>query len=248
MAAMVFAFGFVLVFMVVVALAAFLYRKLFGHQIWVKFLNRTGYRRRADPYAPVEAQARAVLDEIFRAEGIVRGPWVRDVDEQTLTYNAWMYEENGATVTQESWMLEMPVEVPWQVQIVERRLAQPGLRQTLASAALGRERRWGQLLPVELPTGDPIFDERFLVLVDKEASLPRFLQDPGVRRYVTALPEACLVVAQKWVTLDDPAGALRRHHVGLSAVTPAQLLDREPAAHDQVAQTLAILSRAVRAV
>jgi hypothetical protein len=67
-----------------------------------------------------------------------------------------------------------------------------------------------------------------------------------VRHYVAALPEACLLVAQRWIELDDPAGALRRHHVGLGAVTPAQVMEREPAVHDQVAQTLAILSRAVR--
>ena len=239
--------GVVVVFVVAVFGLAILYRNLFGHQIWVRFLTRTGYRRKADPAAPIEAQAKAVLAEIFRPEGIVRGPWVREVDGQTLTYNAWMYGENGATVTQESWQLAMPTEVPGQVQILERRLAQPGFRETLASKALGRDRRWGTLLPHELRTGDQAFDARFLVLGDRPGSAPPFLQDPAVRHYVAALPEACLLVAQRWIELDDPAGALRRQHVGLTAVTPSQMMEREPAVHDQAAQTLAILSRAVRA-
>jgi hypothetical protein len=258
MARLLFAFGVTIAVVSAAAVLAFLYRHLFGHRIWIKFLRRTGYRRREDPLAPVEAQARAVLDEIVRPEGIVRGPWVRDVDGQTLTYEAWTYQEDGATMTQESWALEMPVAVPSHAQVVERKLAPaaqaaghpqaPGLRETLGAAALGRERRWSQLLPVALATGDPAFDARFLVLVERGASLPLFLRHDGLLRYLAALPEVYLVVFQKWITLDDPAGALRRHHVGPGALTPAQAMEREPAAHDQVAQTLAIVSRAIRGV
>src|SRR4051812_32804280 len=98
----------VVVFCVAVVGAAVLYRNLFGHKIWVRFLQRTGYRRRADPGASIQFQAKALLGEIFRPEGVVRGPWIREVDGQTLTYNSWMYRDGDDSVTEESWSLEMP--------------------------------------------------------------------------------------------------------------------------------------------
>jgi hypothetical protein len=161
--------------------AALLYRRLFGLPLWMKFLERTGYRRKADPSAPLEAQARAVMAEIFRPEGVVRGPWIRDVEGLTLTYNSWMYREDEANVTQESWQLELPFDAGFQVQLLERRLAQPGMLQKLTSEALGRSRRWGERLPHEIRTGDSNFDQRFLVLSDEAATVPPFLLDPALR-------------------------------------------------------------------
>src|SRR4051794_6911663 len=101
MIAYLIAVAVVMVFCVAVVGAALLYRNLFGHQIWVRFLQRTGYRRRADPGASIQFQARAVLGEIFRPEGVVRGPWIREVDGQTLTYNSWTYSEGDSGVTEE---------------------------------------------------------------------------------------------------------------------------------------------------
>ncbi len=226
--------------------AALIYRNIFGVRIWTRFLAQTGYRRAAAPNEPIEVQAKAILGEIFRPEGVVRGPWVRDVEGQKLTYNSWMYSDGNANVTQESWQLEMPAELTSQVQLLERRLAQPGSLRTLVNAALGRDRRWGEMLPCEVLTGDAAFDARFQVRVSQHNAIPRFLLDPTVRQWISSLPEVCLVFAQRWIVLDDPAGALRRAYVGLSAVTPAQMMEKEPMAHEQVAQTLALLSRAAR--
>lgn len=235
----------VLGFIYVCFAAGMLYRRLFGLPIWVKFLERTGYRRKEDPSAPLQQQAQAILSEIFRPEGIARGPWIREVEGQTLTYSSLMYREGDNNLTQESWQLELSFDTRVQVQILERRLALPGLMQKLADAALGRSRRWGQVLPHELRTGDKEFDERFVVRSDRSGPPPGFLNDPEVRRELMSLPAAYLVVAQRWIVLDDPEGTLRRKYVGM-AVTPRQMMEREPPVHDHAAQVLAILARSIR--
>jgi hypothetical protein len=240
-----YACGGVVVFCLLTFGGAILYRNTFGHKIWVRFLQRTGYRRKADPTAPIEAQARAVLGEIFRPEGVVRGPWVRDIEGQTLTYNSWMYGQGNETVTQESWQLETTYEAQSEVQVLERRLAHPGFFDTLASKALGRERRWGQTLPNQILTGDPSFDERFVVRTSHPSQLPPYLHDQELKRALWDIPEVCLVIAQRWVALDDPAGALRKRHVG-NAISPATMMEREPSVHDHAAHTLALVARSVR--
>lgn len=235
----------VVAFVCVCFAAGMLYRRLFGLPIWVKFLERTGYRRKEDPHAPVEQQAQAILREIFRPEGVARGPWIREVEGQTITYNSLMYREGDDNVTQESWQLELPFDTKMQVQVLERRLAKPGLTTRLTDAALGRSRRWGETLPHELRTGDKEFDERFVVRSDKSGSPPGFLADPGVRQVLTTLPEVYLVVAQRWIVLDDPEGTLRRKYVGM-AVTPRQMMKKEPPVHDEAAHVLVTLSRTIR--
>ncbi|MFO0578329.1 MAG: hypothetical protein U1A78_30355 [Polyangia bacterium] len=236
----------VLGFVYVCFAAGMLYRRLFGLPIWVKFLERTGYRRKEDPSAPIEQQAHAIMREIFRPEGVARGPWIREIEGHTLTYSSLMYREGDENVTQESWQLELPSEVRMQVQILERGLAKPGLLQKLADAALGRSRRWGELLPHELRTGDKDFDERFVVRADKGQAPPRFLTDPEARQALATLPAACVVVAQRWVVLDDPEGTLRRKYVGM-AVTPRQMMEREPPVHEHAANVLLTLARSIRA-
>ncbi len=238
--------GSVLVFFALCVGLAVLYRNVFGVKIWMRFLERTGYRRKVDPAAPLEMQAKAVLGELMRPEGVGRGPWVRPVDGQTLTYESLMYRDAESNVTQESWQIELPREPSGRVQVLERRLTHPSLLSVLGNAALGRERRWGALMPYATPTGDPTFDARFLVLSDRADAAPHFLADPSVRASLWDLPEACVVVGDRSIVLDDPAGALRKRHVG-NAVSPSAMMELEPAVHDQAARTLAILSRAVLA-
>lgn len=226
--------------------AGMLYRRLFGLRIWVKFLTRTGYRRKQDPTAPIERQAQLVMSEIFRPGGVARGPWIREIEGRTLTYNAWMYWDKDGEVAQESWQLELSFDARMQVQILERRGAKPDLMEKLKDAALGGDRRWSETLPHELRTGDSQFDERFVVRSDKSGPPPRFLNDPEVRKVLLSLPAAYMVVAQRWIVLDDPEGTLRRKYVGM-AVTPRQMMEREPPGHDHAAHVLATLARSLRA-
>lgn len=243
-----FVLAIAVVFVLVVIAGSFavamLYRRRFGHAIWVKFLRRTGYRRKADPNAPIEQQAQAILEDIFRLEGAIRGPWIRDVDGLTLTYSSWLHNQGDESVTQESWQLELPADSQINVQLIDRRLAKPGRLQKLCVAP-EHKRRLGELLPHELRTEDRRFDERFLVRADNADTLPAFLSDSEVRQVLQDLPAVCIVVAQREIVLDDLEGSLRRKHVGM-ALTPRQMMLREPSAHDQVARMLSTLWHAIR--
>lgn len=229
---------------------AFWYRNKFGVQLWVSFLQRSGFRRAENPMAPLDQQARAILAEMGHPTGAVRGPWVRTVGAWNVRYRSWTHVECDKPVTEQVWLLQLEHPVGFQMQILERSRSAQSFLGTLASTALGRNRRWEESLREEpgigrIPFDDTSgsFDERFVVRTDSPADARSFLTSPAVRAAIMALPEVFLVVAGEWLTVDDPTGAVHRKLVGLSAITPGQILDREVAMHDFVVDKLSAMAQ-----
>ena len=232
---------------------AFWYQGKFGLKLWVSFLERSGYRHADNPHAPLEEQARMILKEMIQPSGAVRGPWVRPVGPWNVRYRSWTHiVGEGKPVTEQVWLLQLARPVSFQMQVLERSRAVPPFVPTLSSTALGRNRRWGERLRQEplmgrIPFDDTsgAFDERFVVRTDSPEAARAFFANRAARAAITALPEAFVVIAGEWVSIDDPTGVIHRKLIGLSAITPAQIMERELPMHALIVETLSTLARAL---
>ena len=243
MEALLFAF---LVLAVVVGLAvayALYWRKYKGPALWAEFLTRTGYRRAADPQAPVEAQARAILADILPRDGVVRrGPWIRDVRGLPLQYDGSISSGTAAgeqaMFYAETWRMRLPAASSFGLQLVDRSIAQPGTAQLAARQLLRKGRSWSAVFPTVVASGEPIFDARVLALSDVPAEAAKLLGDWHLRQRLLDMPEIDLVLSGTELRFDDPSGTLRRTVMGAWTGSPTTMIQREPEVHEHVAELL----------
>jgi hypothetical protein len=227
----------VLAVILVPAVAYVIYwRKVQGPKLWTAFLTQSGYRRVQNPGAPLEQQARDILQDIFPKAGVVkRGPWLRDEKGLPVYFEGTIStrREGSRSMTSftESWCLKLPAAAPFGMQLVDRKLVDPSLLASAGNALIGRSRSFMARFPALSGTGIPFIDQRFAVFSNDAARAQQVLADATLQGMLHALPEADVRMEGPDITFDDPSGTCRRQVVGLGLVGPTQMLAKEPQVH-----------------
>lgn len=187
-----------------------------------EFLERSGYRHLDLREAPIEAQVQRSLDIAAKqAKGDSEAHMLRAVEGTPIHWRQWSRLTGSGYAMGCQWSVPLVGPPRALLHIADRRLIGVGAPRYTARTG----------------TGDPAFDERFVVFCVDANETHRVLADGGLRALLLACAEVDLVVGETDITFSDPSMANQRAISGYDAATTMQVHDR-----------MATILRAMRAV
>jgi hypothetical protein len=136
------------------------------------------------------------------------------------------------------------------LQVAERSLT--GTAKAIKEAFGNSERHWQQLYPLQVESGSPEVDRRFLIFGEHAPSTLEVLRTPGLFELLLGCAEVDLVVHSDRIVLADPTqknmiagmgGQIGNMALGADMMKRMELTIP---VHDRMAQILALLASAVR--
>jgi hypothetical protein len=160
-------------------------------------------------------------------------------------------EPGKVTIIQSgSWWAPLPAPPRVRIQIAERSLT--GAMKSLKEAFGNSERRWQQLYPVAVASGDQELDARLLFFGDDTAQVQHVLAAPGLRELLLGSAEVDLAVHPDRVVLADPTqknmiagmgGQIGNMALGTDM---SKRMELTIPVHDRMAQLLGTVINAIR--
>ncbi|HWL84242.1 MAG TPA: hypothetical protein VNO21_00385 [Polyangiaceae bacterium] len=192
--------GTVAVFLVAVVGYVLRLKRIHGKALWTKFIEQTGYRYADLVSAPPEATVAAARKRGFNGQLFVRnyhGLWIQT--SQELSYDRRTRRQTSRC----QWLANLahPPTTLWQV--ADRRLGDAAGK-SVREAVTRSPRAWHRRYPHSVVSGDPRFDERFMVFGEDPRSVQRVLATPGLKEALLECAAVDLTVTPKDIRFFDP--------------------------------------------
>ena len=213
-----------------------------------KFFEHTGYRYAHMKDAPLDSHVQLAV-QAFRKPA-EETTYVRDFHGLPIQHSYGMKTTNTGYRTWCFW--SAPVSKPRVLlQIADKSLSSVG--KAVKEAFSNTTRKWDQEYPTAATSGDATFDARFNIFGPNNADAIRgVLQTPGLKELLLGCAEVDICVRDGEVVFNDPsqkmANAGAGGYVGSMAMglDIGKRLESTYPVHEQVAQVIATLARAVQ--
>jgi hypothetical protein len=170
------------------------------------FFERTGYRYADIADKPLDAHIMHGENLMASARNGYHIHMIRDYHGLPVhSVQDLGYRQQGlSTVTtmSASWWAPLPQPPRIYLQIAERSLT--GIGKSIKEAFSSTERVWQAMYPLQIASGDPELDRRFLFFGYDAGAVAHALQAPGLRDMLLACAEVDLAVHQDRVLFADP--------------------------------------------
>jgi hypothetical protein len=227
-------------------------RKAGMPQAFRMFFERTGYRY-ADIYdRPLEEHVMHGQTLMANARHGYRVHLLRDyygVPVHSVQELGHRHEGSTSTTSMSaSWFCPLPQAPRVRLQIAERSLK--GFGKNLREAFGSSERIWEQVYPLEVESGDPELDRRFMFFGFDPAAVRYALSAPGLRELLLGCAEVDLCVHPDRIEFSDPSQknmtAGMGGTIGMMAMgsNMTRWMEMTIPVHDRIAQLLGTTARA----
>ncbi len=214
------------------------------------FFERTGYR-----YADIYDQP--LEQHIMHGQTLVQNPSGHHVHMLRDYHGLQVHSEQDYSVVREGNKVTISRSASWwapaqpriRLQIAERSLT--GAFKAVKEALGRSQRHWQQLYPVQVTTGDPELDGRFLFFGVEQNEVLHVLQAPGLKALLLGCVEVDLTVHADRVVFADPTqknmSAGMGGYVGNLAMGTdmKKRMELTIPVHDRMAELLSIMIGAV---
>ncbi len=224
-----------------------------------RFFERTGYRYSHLQQAPIEEQVRAA-DEKWQAMAKGQGgnfemDLIRDFHGATVRHHQYMGADPGGNanvyVMSCSWQMAHDQPARTRFQAAAKSLSSVG--KAVREAFGNSKRQWEAAYPHKIESGDPELDKALVFYGDDAEAVKRALAYPGLKEAMLGVQELDLQAGSEGVSFSDPSQKNLRAGMGgtLGAMAVGmdygKLFDLTIPVHDQIAELLALASRAAQA-
>ena len=189
------------------------------------FLERSGYRHLDLREAPIEAQVERSLELAARqAKGDCDTHMLRAVEGTSIHWRQWTRLTGSGYAMGCQWSVPLVGPPHALLHVVDRRLI--GAGKVIKELFTNSRRELTPRFTARTGTGDPAFDERFVVFCQDANAAQRVLSNGALRAQLLACAEVDLVVGETDITFSDPSMANQRALAGYDAATTMQVHDR----------------------
>jgi hypothetical protein len=222
------------------------------------YFERTGYRYTHISEEALDAQVRYAEQTIGATQrgggGSFEMDLVRDYHGVRIRHHQFMGTKPNAPNTYImscNWKLYGDKQPKTHFQAAARSLSSVG--KAVKEMFGNTTRHWSAHYPQKVESGDPELDKRFVFFGENAEAVTRALQFPGLKEAMLAVQELDLLVDDEGVSFADPMQKNLRASMGGTVGAMAvgmdygKLLSLTIPVHDQVAELLALASRASQA-